>query len=309
MRLPSGPVASLVLASGLFGCAVTGTKYALGGFDPFTLLLLELMAAAGALWALLLKRGYRPPASWRLAVCLGLLEPGFAYLAETFGLAHTTAAAASIVSGLESAFVVVLAGFVLGERVRKPTVAAVGLAFAGLVVLQGGDPLGGSGLGDLYVALGVLSASSYTVVVKRFPAEPNALALTTFQFSAATVLALIVAGTRWVSTPGSRPTEVAPRFWVVAALVGVFGYAASFVIFNSVIAQLDAGPASIVLNLIPVFGVLSAVGILGESLAPATLGGALLIAVSVSAFVILESRAGAPLERVGPQLAHRPVPE
>ena len=48
------PLAALVLASALWGCAVAGTKYALRAFDPVTLLSGELVAATAALWAVLL---------------------------------------------------------------------------------------------------------------------------------------------------------------------------------------------------------------------------------------------------------------
>ena len=55
------PAVALVVAAGLWGMAVSGTKYALGGFDPVTLLSIELLAGAGVLWVALLVRGYRPP--------------------------------------------------------------------------------------------------------------------------------------------------------------------------------------------------------------------------------------------------------
>ena len=53
------PLAALLLASVLWGGAITGTKYALRAFDPVTLLSVELVAAIAALWAVLLIRGYR----------------------------------------------------------------------------------------------------------------------------------------------------------------------------------------------------------------------------------------------------------
>ncbi len=64
----------------LWGGAVSGTKYALRGFGPGTLLSVELLAATVVLWAALLMRGYRPPGSWWLPALLGLLEPALAYL-------------------------------------------------------------------------------------------------------------------------------------------------------------------------------------------------------------------------------------
>jgi O-acetylserine/cysteine efflux transporter len=80
------PLMALILAALLWGGAVTGTKNALGGFVPVTLLAVELTAAAAVLWAVTLVRGYQPPRRWWVPVLLGLLEPAAAYLAETAGL-------------------------------------------------------------------------------------------------------------------------------------------------------------------------------------------------------------------------------
>ena len=292
-RLDHRAVGALLLASMLWGASITGTKYALGGFDAFTLLLVQIGAATAALWTLLLVRGFRPPRSWRLAVVLGLLEPGIANLSETFGLSHTSAAEGSLVTGLEAAFVVLLAAAVLGERITRTSAMAVGLAFIGLLVLQGGNPFGGYGLGDLYVALGILSASTYTIVAKGFGDGDDPLALTAYQFTAATGLALLVVAGRWADGRTGWPTgpaDVAAKYWCAASLVGVFGFALSFLLFNATISRVNAGAASIVLNAIPLFGVVSAMIFLGESLQLEGIIGALLIGTSVVCFVVIESR-------------------
>jgi drug/metabolite transporter (DMT)-like permease len=298
---PSGrPVAGLVLASVLFGGALTGTKYALRGFDAITLLLVELCCATAVLWLLLLRRPRsgcnqgRIPPSWRLALLLGLLEPGLAYLAETVGLTRTAASSGALIAGLESAFVVLLAVFVLRERPRGWTVLATGLAFGGLVALEGGSPFRGSGLGDLLVAAGVLSAAGYTVVIKRFAPDGDALALTAVQFAGATALTFAYAGSRWAAGGAGLPTHVAARYWFAAALVGIFGYGLSFVLFNGLIGQIAAGAASVVLNLIPVFGVISAVVLLRERLDVRTSCGAALIAAAVALFLLAERRSAEP---------------
>ncbi len=307
-RLDTRATGALLLASMLWGAAITGTKYALGGFDPFTLLLIQIGAATAALWTLLLVRALRSPAGpslnaatklpskrpWKLALVLGLLEPGIANLSETYGLSHTSAAEGALVTGLEAAFVVVLAAALLGERITATTALAVALAFLGLLVLQGGNPFGGYGLGDLYVAIGVLSASAYTIVAKRFgDDDDDPLVLTTYQFTAATALALLVAGGRWAEGRGDFPTAVPAKFWCAAILVGIFGFAVSFLLFNATISRVKAGAASIVLNSIPLFGVVTAVIFLGESLSLEGIIGALLIGMSVVCFVVVESRSPA----------------
>ena len=70
---------------------------------------------------------------------LGLLEPAPAYLGDTFGLSRTSATDGAIISGLESALVVILAARVLGEAVSRATAIAIVLGLGGLVVMADGS--------------------------------------------------------------------------------------------------------------------------------------------------------------------------
>ena len=282
------PTAALLAAAGMWGAAVTGTKYALGGFDPLTLLSAELVAGAGVLWAALLIRGYRPPGSWWLPALLGLLEPALAYLGDTFGLSLTSAVHGAMINGLESGLVVVLAALLLKETVTRPAILAVAAALAGLAVLAGTGAGRSTTAGDLLVAGGVLSASLYTIVAKRFDDGSDALSLTAWQFTAAALVSLLVTIARWRAGAGIVPA--APRFWLIAVLVGAGGFGASFLLFNTVIVQVDAGRAAILLNLIPVFGVVSAVIFLRESVTSRDALGAVLVGSSVLYFTIADRR-------------------
>jgi len=294
------PLLALMLAALLWGGAVTGTKYALGGFGPVTLLAVELTAAAAVLWAVTLVRGYRPPRRWWVPVLLGLLEPAVAYLAETAGLSMTSAVSGAVITGLESALVVTLAGLLLRERVTPAAAGAVAVAVAGLLVLAragGGDGLGGrtSVTGDLLMAAGVLSAALYTIAARRFSDGSDVLSLTAWQFTVAAAVALPAAVTRLASgAEAGLPAGVPARYWVAAVLVGVAGYGLSFLLFNRAIGETEAGWAAIVLNLIPVFGFLSAVVFLGEQVSPGEAGGAALVGASVLYFTLAERRAAVP---------------
>jgi O-acetylserine/cysteine efflux transporter len=277
-------VLALVVAAASWGLATSCTKYALAGLSAFTLLAAELVAATAALWICLLIRGYRPPASWRLAITLGVLEPGLAYLGETIGLAHTSASNAALIFGLESAFVVVLAAIFLRERISFGLGLAIVVAVIGLVVLVGSPTMTGPRLGDLFVLAGALTAASYTIVARYAGQELDALAFTAHQFGFATLLVTPAAGVAWLTGTEQIPVSVAPRFWVAAALVGIVGFAASFVLYNYAIVRMEAGPASVIINLIPAFALVSAVVWLGESLTPSRLAGVGLITASVAAF-------------------------
>ena len=288
------PAVALVVAAGLWGVAVSGTKYALGGFDPVTLLSIELLAGAAVLWVALLVRGYRPPRSWWLPAVLGLLEPALAYLGDTFGLSLTSAVHGAVINGLESGLVVLLAAVLLRETVTRPAILAIVVALGGLAVLAGvgAGASGSTAAGDLLVAGGVLSASLYTIVAKRFDDGSDALSLTAWQFTVAALVSLLVTIARWTAGFGTWTGTVsaAPRFWLVAVLVGACGFGFSFLLFNMVIVQVDAGRAAVVLNLIPVFGVASAVIFLGEGMTGRDALGAVLIGSSVVYFAIADHR-------------------
>jgi O-acetylserine/cysteine efflux transporter len=279
---------ALVIAAGLWGMAVSGTKYALGGFDPVTLLSIELVAGATVLWAALLIRGYRAPGSWWLPALLGLLEPTLAYLADTFGLSLTSAVHGALINGLESGLVVLLAAVLLRETATRPAIVAIVAALGGLAVLAASGGGRGTAAGDLLVAGGVLSASLYTIVAKRFDDGSDALSLTTWQFTVAALVSLLVTVGHW--TAGSGTASAAPRFWLVAVIVGAGGFGLSFLLFNIVIVRVDAGQAAVLLNLIPVFGVLSAVVFLGEGLTVRDVLGAVLVGSSVLYFAIVDRR-------------------
>jgi O-acetylserine/cysteine efflux transporter len=281
----------LMMASVLWGGAVCGTKYALGGFAPVTLLTVALVAAAAVLWTTLLIRGYRAPRVWWLPVVLGLLEPALAYLADTLGLSMTSAIHGALLSGLESALVVVLAVVVLREVITAAAALAVLVALAGLTVLAGTGGSHGTATGDLLVAGGVLSASLYTIVAKRFDDGSDPLSLTTWQFTVAAVAAGGAAATRWATGGEPLPAAVPARFWLAAALVGVAGYGVSFLLFNSVISRVAATQAAVVLNLIPVFAFAGAVVFLGEGVTSADVIGAALVGASVVYFTAADHRA------------------
>jgi uncharacterized membrane protein len=180
----------------------------------------------------------------------------------------------------------------LRESVTRPAILAIVVALGGLAVLAGvGAGTGGStAAGDLLVAGGVLSAGLYTIVAKRFDDGSDALSLTAWQFAVAALVSLLVTIARWTAGSGTATVSAAPRFWLVAMLVGAGGFGLSFLLFNMVIGQVDAGRAAVVLNLIPVFGVASAVIFLHEDVTGRDALGAALIGSSVLYFAIADHR-------------------
>ena len=282
------PIAALVLAAFFFGVAPTGEKYVLEEFGPITSFAVALVAASLVLWTLLLRRGYRRPQSFPRVIVLGALEPGMAYLLFSFGLKLTTASNAALVSALESCFVVLLAVIFLREPAGRAVIVAVVMAVFGMVVLEGSSSFGAPGDGDLLIVLGTLCAATYTIVARGLSPDDDSLTVTAHQFGFATLLVLPLAIMSWTSGNEALPVHAPFRFWVVALLVGIFGSGVSFLLYNAAIVWIAAGPAGVIINLAPAFGLTSAVLWLGEPLTAARALGAGLVGLSVALFLLVE---------------------
>lgn len=275
---------ALVVASFGWGSAGTFTKYALASWPPMTLITIELVAANVVLWTVLLVRGYgrRPPLG-RLAV-LGALEPGIAYALITIGLTYTSASNTAVLTGTESCMVVVLAAVFLRERIGLRGVAGMLLAVAGVIALHGFHGVSEVNIGDLLVLLGTLSAAVHVLVTRDLAKDLDTVTMTAHQFLAGLLFVLPFSVYLWGTGQETVDLSVPWQSWVAAVLIGVGGYGGSFLLYNYALAEVSAGLSAIVVNLIPVFGLGTAILVLGESLTVQAGLGAVLIVASISIF-------------------------
>jgi drug/metabolite transporter (DMT)-like permease len=210
-----------------------------------------------------------------------VLEPGLAYLCQTLGLTRTSAGNGALITGLEAPLVVALALLVLSERLTARLGVSLIGGLLGVGVLDAAGWMSGAALGDALVLLGALSAAGYTIVARRAGADEDALTLTAHQFAIATVLAGFTAVVAEASGAERVPVHVAAAYWLVAAAVGIAGFAVSFLLWNRAVATADLQLTAVVVNLIPVFGLASAVLLLGESLTVLRAAGGALVVGSV----------------------------
>ncbi|WP_410813485.1 DMT family transporter [Micromonospora sp. 067-2] len=276
---------ALVLAALGWGSSAAFTKHALDGFPPITLLAVQLVVANLILWPVLAVRGMRrPSAPWRFAL-LGFFEPALAYTGLTLGLGYTTAANASLLSSLESCFVVILAALFLGERIGRRSAFGLFLAVIGVAVLNRADSVNAISLGDMLITGGALSAAIYVIFASRVAPHVDPVEMTTYQFGFGLLFTLPAAAVQWLSGH-ERLADPAPAgdHWIAAVAGGGLGFAMSFLLYNFAIRTVPAGAAGMTLNLIPVFGVIAAVVGLNEPFTLTQALGAALIVGGLVAF-------------------------
>jgi drug/metabolite transporter (DMT)-like permease len=293
--------AALLAATLGWGSATAINKYALGGFPPFVLLVVQLLSAVIVLWAALLQRGLRPPRFTRKLMLLGVLEPGLAYVLILLGVQRTTAANGALVLGLESFVCVLLAWAFLHERITARGAGAVLFAMVGFAIMQGLGSHFSPHLGDLLVLSGVVCAATYIIVAAQVAPETDPLTMTTYQFTAGLLFLLPAAAVIVATGSEHLPSHVHTGIAVAAILSGVVNYALPFLAYNYAIHAVGPLTAAMSLNLMPVVGVVCAIAFLAETLTTSEAAGGAVIMVAVALFT------GAQAERPEPLSGPAPV--
>ncbi|MFC7475876.1 DMT family transporter [Dankookia sp. GCM10030260] len=203
--------------------------------------------------------------AWRVMLALSVL--GIAVFNSTLYIAAQSTTALNIVM-LQSTMpvLIVAASFLLfRERVTGRQALGIAVSMAGAVMLvTRGDP----GLlarldlnrGDVWMLGGIVSYSFYTALLRRRPAVHGlSFVAATFLAGAALLLPFYLA-----ETLSGRPLPLTPVAAGAVLYVALFASVLAYLCFNRAVALLGANTAGLAVHLVPVFGTLLAVLLLGE---------------------------------------------
>jgi drug/metabolite transporter (DMT)-like permease len=266
-----------------FGGTWPGGKLAANHIEPATIATARFASAAILLWAWarISGRPVRRPrrADLGLIAVLGLTVV-FAYnLFFLYGLRHAPAADGSVlVPGLIPIATTLLAWRAFGQRPSR--LAGIGLAVAlvGLAVVA--SPTGSIAssrlIGDALFVGAACSWAVYTLAgrsaIERF-GSVNANVYATAA-GALMLLPLSFLGGGWTAAAHAPASA-----WGGVAYLSVAGTVLGFVLFYEGVRLIGAARASSFALLVPIFGVVSSVLVLGESLRPSlAIGGAIVLA-------------------------------
>jgi probable blue pigment (indigoidine) exporter len=263
-----GDSARLIAASAAWGLGTVLSKSALVHFEPVDLLIVQLGASVVAVTFLIAftrNRPSRPPALLAVAG-LGVLNPGLAYLLGLMGLSMTSASLATLIWALEPALIVVAARLILGERATGKIIAVALAGFAGVALVAIG-PLSGSLPGSVLILAGVACCALYAVLTRRIVSSGSVLFAVFCQHATALGVVLIFA-----TMSGYRPMDAlarAPGAAIGSAVVsGVLYYGVAFFLFVGALRRVSAAVAGLFINLVPLFGIMTAYFLLNERLSP-----------------------------------------
>jgi drug/metabolite transporter (DMT)-like permease len=145
-----------------------------------------------------------------------------------------------------------------------------------LLGIEGGFGEVGAGrlLGDLIYVAAAATWAAYTLVGRRILADTDPVRATTFAMVIGAVLLAVLAAP---AVPDVAWSDLPPRFWGTMAYLAIGPTALAFVLYYVGVRRVGPTRTSIMMFLTPVFGSVTAIVLLGESLAPVQVGGAVLM--------------------------------
>ena len=205
----------------------------------------------------------------QVGVGLGVVY-AVAQIAQTVGLAHTSASRSGFITGTYVVLTPILAAVLLRERIPRSTWVAVLMATAGLATLSLNGFGFGFGEGMTLIAAGFYAL--HIVGLGRYSSPASAAGLSVVQMVVIAVVSLVAA------VPGGIGLPSGAGAWASVLYMALMAGAVALWAQTWAQSHLPATRAAIVMTLEPVFAAGFAVGLGGESLTVRmSLGGAMIL--------------------------------
>jgi drug/metabolite transporter (DMT)-like permease len=306
----SRQTAALVTIASIWGASFLFIKVLIDdGVEPLGVSAGRTLLGALVLVPLALRRGpssFRlPPRTWAGLAILGLVQ--FAIPWTLFGIAekHAPSGVASIANATNPLWAALLAMvFLQADRLSGPRAIGLGLGFAGVVVLMGGDiaKLDAAGIGAvLLMVLATMCYAASTTSIRRWFGHVPALPLAAVQVSFAALFLMPAA----LTTGAYSQAHFEAATWLSLAALGVFASGLSVALYMGLIHEVGPVRASVATYLIAPVGVLLGWLVLDESLGWNLFGGLACVIAGVALVqgVGLRRPRSAPRRRAVPETA------
>ncbi len=262
------------LAPAVWGSTYLVTTEALPAGYPVTLAALRALPAGLLLLAL---TRCLPPRAWLgRTFLLGSFNFALFWVLLFVAAYRLPGGVAATLGSLQAMMVILMARGWLGTPIRAGAVAAAAVGVFGVALLLIGpeaalDPIGiAAGLG------GAASMAAGTVLSRKWQPPVSALSFTAWQLTAGGLILLPLALITEPPLPPLSATNIAGLLWL-----GLIGAAATYVLWFRGVARIEPGAVAMLGMMSPVTAVLLGWVLLGQSLSPLQILGAIVVLASV----------------------------
>jgi len=268
-KAKSGVYALVIMAMVFWGFTFVAFKFANLSFRPITIVFFRLTVAIFFLFGFAflfkrLNRIKRKDLKWFLL--LALVEPFFYFLGEAYGLTMVTATVGAVIISTIPLIVPFASYYLFREKLTSMNYLGLVISFGGvlLVVLTRSGGLAADWRGVLLMFVAVLSAVSYTMVVKILADDYTPITITAYQslYGLLMFIPLFL-----IFEVRQLDFSLVTRESLLAVLfLGVFGSGICFILITIGIRELGAARANIFGNLIPVVTAIVSFFVLKETM-------------------------------------------
>lgn len=261
------PVVALVVAMALWASTFVVLKVLFEEVSPLWVICARMWVAA-----LALALGYRfwgkaryQKGDWRLLLAMSLAEPCLYFVFEAKALLYTSAGQAGMVTAVLPVLTVSGAVLFLKEKASPRLWLGLALAVLGVLWLSGAAENSAQApnalLGNALEFAAMLCAAFYSLSLKHLSGRYSPLWLTAIQaFSGALFFLPLALATAPLPVTLSLSALGAMLYLGLGVTLGAYG------LYNFAMARLPAARVAVFVNLIPLFSLLLAMGLLGERL-------------------------------------------
>ena len=222
---------------------------------------------------------------WKLVVAAGLTGMAAFHTCMFYALQHTGALNAVLILSLSPVAILSISWLATGKAIGPAQAIGAGVSLVGAAwLVVRGDPSALAGLqvnrGDAWMLAGVALWAAYSVLLQRRPADlaPGVL----LAASAAAGVALMTPLYAFELARGAAGLSLNAGVLGGILYLGLGGAVVAFFLWSRGVAAVGAATAGQFLHLLPLFGAVLAVVLLGERIAPYHFAGALLIFAGIA---------------------------
>lgn len=272
----------MIIATVFWSGAFIAGKFSVSEFPVFSLTFFRFFFAVVATFAIMIKKGenYKiEKTDIFLFVQLGIIGMVGYHVFFFLALKYTTAVNSSLIAATNPIITTILAFVFFKENIKPKNIISILVSFLGviLIITNGNLKLLAGfkfNIGDLLMIIAVVCWATYSVISKKALKKYKPMVVTSYSFLVCVIslIPFVIIEKPWVYIPN---TSI--KGWISVLYMSIFASVIGYSIQQVSIKKIGASKTSLYINLVPVFSMILAYFILGESISSIKLVSAMLI--------------------------------